>query len=132
MFDPKWTNASTNPAKYKEEIQVAVASAARDLESIRSLESPFGDTLKELYLETLSMDAVLQKNEELQKAAGKAGLTSTASGNSGTVSTTAAASSVKPAADAAEGTLVRIHASQARLNQICDFMKAIGVSYEIM
>ena len=86
VFDPKWTNASTNPAKYKEEIQVAVASAARDLESIRSLESPFGDTLKELYLETLSMDAVLQKNEELQKAAGKAGLTSTAAGNDGAVS----------------------------------------------
>ena len=36
------------------------------------------------------------------------------------------------AVDEEEGTLVRIHASQARLNQICDFMRAIGVSFEIV
>ena len=132
LFDPRWTNVSTNAAKYKEEIQIAVASAARDMESIRNLGSPFTDTLKEVYLETLSMDAVLQKNEELQEAARMAGLTNAAAGNDGAVSAPSATPSVKSAADEAEGTLVRIHASQARLNQICDFMKATGVSYEIV
>ena len=132
IFDPKWTNASTNAAKYRNEIQIAVASAARDLRSIKALDSPFGDTLKEVYLETLSLDAVLQKNEELKEAARKAGLTNAADENAGTNPAPAAAPSETPVADETEGTLIRIHASQARLNQICDFMKAIGVTYEIV
>lgn len=132
VFDPKWTNASTNAAKYREEIQIAVASAARDLESIKALDSPFEDTLKEVYLETLSMDAVLQKNGELKEATGKAGLIGAADGNAGMVPAPTAMSSEIPEADETEGTLVRIHASQARLKQICDFMKAIGVTYEIV
>ena len=132
VFDLKWTNASTNAAKYRDEIQIAIASAARDLEGIKTLDSPFGDTLKEVYLETLSMDAVLQKNEELKEAAEKAGFTNTAAGNNGTAPAPASTHSEIPAADEAEGTLIRIHASQARLNQICDFMKAIGVTYEIV
>ena len=78
------------------------------------------------------MDAVLKKNEELKEAAGKAGLTNAAAGNAGMASTPAAATAETPVADETEGTLVRIHASQARLNQICDFMKAIGVTYEIV
>ena len=132
VFDPKWTNASTNAAKYRDEIQIAVASAVRDMESIKAMDSPFGDTLKDVYLETLSMDAVLQKNEELKEAAGKAGLTNAPAENAGTVSSPAAATADTATADETEGTLVRIHASEARLNQICDFMKAIGVTYEIV
>ena len=132
VFDPKWTNASTNAAKYRNEIQIAVASAVRDLESIKALDSPFSDTLKEVYLVTMSMDAVLQKNEELKEAAGKAGLTNTGGEKIETHSVPAEEPSESPVADETEGTLVRIHASQARLNQICDFMKAIGVTYEIV
>ena len=132
IFDPKWTNASTNAAKYRDEIQIAVASAARDIEIIKSLDSPFGDTLKDVYLETLSMDVVLQKNEELKEAAGKAGLTNATTENAGTALAPAATPSEVPVADETEGTLVRIYASQARQNQICDFMKAIGVTYEIV
>lgn len=132
VFDPKWTNASTSAAKYRDEIQIAVASAARDLEGIKGLDSPFGDTLREVYLETRSMDAVLQKNEELKEAVGKAGLTTAADASARPIFVPAAAPSEIPVADETEGTLVRIHASRARLNQICDFMKAIGVTYEIV
>ncbi len=132
IFDPKWANPSTSAAKYREAIQIAVASAARDLESIRELESPFVETLREQYLETLSMEAVLQKNEELKVAAGKAGLTGVAEGEDTSASTSVAETPANQAADEENGTLVRIHASKARLNQICDFMKAIGVSFEIV
>lgn len=130
IFDSKWTNASTNTAKYRDEVQIAIASAVRDLESIKALDSPFSDTLREVYLETLSMDVVLQKNEELKEAAGKAGLTNAGGENAGMHFMSASAKT--PAADEKEGTLVRIHASQVRLNQICDFMKAIGVTYDIV
>ena len=132
IFDPKWANPSTSAAKYREAIQLAVASAARDLEGIRELDSPYVDTLMELYMETLSMEAVLQKNEELKEAVGKArpkGATEEEK-----ISATAPVAEVpeNQAADEENGTLIRIHASQARLNQIFDFMKAIGVSFEIV
>lgn len=129
IFDPKWANATTGAAKYREAIQIAVASVSRDMESIKGLGSPFGDTLTELYFDTLSMDAVLQKNEELKEAAGKAGLTGTAAPPTAVPD---AKPEEKPQANEEEGTLLRIHASQSRLNQICDFMKAIGVTYEIV
>ena len=130
IFDPKWVNSTTGAAKYREAIQIAVASVSRDMESINGLDSPFGDTLTELYLDTLSMDAVLQKNEELKEAAGKAGLTGTAESQPAAVPEIKPEE--KPQANEEEGTLLRLHASQARLNQICDFMKAIGVTYEIV
>lgn len=78
------------------------------------------------------MDAVLQKNEELEEAARKAGLAETVDRNKEPTSIGAAASHETAAADEADGTLLRIYASKPRLNQICDFMKAIGVSYEIL
>ena len=78
------------------------------------------------------MEAVLQKNEELKVAAGKAGLTGVAEGEDTSASTSVAETPANQAADEENGTLVRIHASKARLNQICDFMKAIGVSFEIV
>lgn len=130
VFDPKWTNATTGAAKYREAIQIAVASASRDMESIRAMDSPFKDTLTELYLETLSMDAVHQKNDELKEAAGKAGLIGITPAENVPVPETKPEE--KPQANEEEGTVLRIHASQTRLNQICDFMKAIGVSYEIL
>lgn len=131
IFDPKWTNASTSAAKYRDEIQNAVASVVRDLEDIKALNSRFADKLKEVYLDTLSMDKVRQKNDEWDDVE-KASFTNVSNENAGTVSVFEATSSETPKADEAEGTLVRIHASQDRLNQICDFMKAIGVIYEIV
>ena len=100
------------------------------MESIKGLGTPFRDTLTELYLETMSMDTVLQKNEELKEAADKAGLT--------TAESPAAVPAAEekpveiPMANEAEGTLLKVYASQPSLNQICDFMKAIGVTYEIL
>ena len=108
----------------------AVASASRDIESIKRLDSPFEETLAELYFETLSIDAVLQKNQELKDVAAKAGFMGTAAAETAVV--TDAKPEEKLQANEEEGTLIRIHASQARLNQICDFMKAIGVPFEIV
>ena len=132
VFDPKWTNATTTTGKYREAIQNAVASAARDMAKIKELTSPFEETLREAYLDTLSMDDVMQKKEELETAFSKAGLIGGKESGAESLSAQAAVYSPKNAADETEGTLVRIHASQARLDQILDFMKAIGVFYEII
>jgi hypothetical protein len=130
IFDPKWVNTTTGVAKYREEIQTDIAGVTRGMESIKGLASPFEHTLTELYLDTLSMEAVLQKNEELKEAAWKAGIMGRTAGVVGSFS--GAKLEEKPHTNEEEGILVRIHASQARLNQICDFMKAIGVTYEIV
>ena len=132
VFDPKWTNATTSTGKYREAIQNVVASAARDMAKIKELTSPFEETLKEAYLDTLSMDAVLQKKGELETASSKAGFIGGVESGSESLTAQVIVSSEKAAADETEGTLVRIHASQARLDQILDFMKAIGVFYEII
>ena len=131
IFDTKWTNATTATAKYREEIQSAVASVIRGLEEVKELESPFVDTLTDLYLETLSMEAVLQKNDELKAAAGKAGLAGPMT-NTETGKVAVEDSSKKATDDPAEGILIRVHASQSKIDQICDFMKAIGVEYDIL
>ena len=132
VFDPKWTNATTSTGKYREAIQNVVASVTRDMAKIIELTSPFEETLKEAYLDTLSMDAVLQKKEELETASSKAGFIGGVESGSESLTAQVIVSSEKAAADETEGTLVRIHASQARLDQILDFMKAIGVFYEII
>ena len=130
IFDPKWVNATTPAAKYRAAIQDAVGSVSRDLESIKELNSLIRDNLTERYFETLSMDEAMKTNEELKEAVGKAGLV-------GSITVESAAAPDTEQEDAhqtneEEGVLLRIHASKTRLDQICDFMKAIGVTYEIV
>ena len=126
LLDPKWLNASTPKSKYEEGIQEAISRAKSDIDTIKAINSPFVDTLIEKYTETLSVDEAKAKHEELVLAASKAGL------NQQSVATNA---EVKPSTPIAEnienGVSVRIFASQGQLNQIFDFMKAIGATYEI-
>ena len=129
LFDPKWTNVSTSVSIYKEGVQNAIAKAERDLNMIRALNSPFEETLIDLYIETISMEAVELKNAELMQAVDRAGISDTASASA--VESSDISNTERPVSSG-EGTLVRIHASQSKLNQICDFMKVIGVQYEIL
>ena len=126
LLDPKWLNASTPKSKYEEGIQEAINRAKSDIDAIKAINSPFVDTLIEKYTETLSVDEAKAKHEELVLAASKAGL------NQQSETTN---SEVKPstpiAGNTENGVSVRIYASQGQLNQIFDFMKAIGVTYEI-
>ena len=119
LLDQKWLNASTTKAKYEEGIQTAINQAAEDLKTIKDMNSPFVDTLIEKYVETLSLDAVKEKESELTETMKKANLT--------------AQEEVKTEVKTASGeaVTVKIYATQNQLNQIFDFMKAIGVTYEL-
>lgn len=133
IFDKKWTNVSTTKAKYEEEILEAINRAASDIESIREMNSPFADTLLSLYCETLSMAQVTAKREELENAAKKASLVSAAD-----PSVTAVHQKDDPSTHTqtqdnnCDGILIRVEATQSQLAQITDFMKAIGVHYEVL
>ncbi|MBR3245186.1 MAG: DUF1351 domain-containing protein [Parasporobacterium sp.] len=133
LFDPKWLNASTSRAKYEEAIQSAINQAAGDIAAVKAMNSPFVDTLLKIYLETLSLDAVRTKKDELSAAAAAAGMTSEQQADEppaieSRCSEVVGMENVNPEA----GTAMKIYANQSQLNQITDFMKAIGVHYEFL
>ena len=131
LLDPKWLNASTAKKKYEEEIQLAINKAAADLEAVRKMNSPFVDTLIDTYCETCSIERVQQKQDELQVVYDKAGL-------SNQMVTEPAQADVKPVtndvmpADASDGVMIKVYGSKNQLAQVTDFMKAIGVRFEVM
>lgn len=128
ILDPKWLNASTSKAKVEEAVQIAINNALTDIDAIKSMESPFVDTLLEKYVATLSLDEAKAKHFELVEAATKAGLNQ----QQAEVTFQTAKTEDKPVvANAEEGTVLKVYASQYQLNQITDFMKAIGVTYEV-
>ena len=133
IFDSKWLNASYQKSKYEEEMILAITSAATDLEAIRAWKSPFVDTLIELYCQTCSLERVKEKKIELEEATKKASLTTN-------IATPAVADHYEPHLEdskkgsvlSTEGIVLRIVATQNQFNQITDFMKAIGVHYELV
>lgn len=94
------------------------------------MNSPFVDTLIDTYCETVSIERVQQKQDELQVAYDKAGL-------SNQVVTEPTNVDVKPVAsdaitsDASDGVMIKIYGSKNQLTQVTDFMKAIGVKFEV-
>ena len=129
LLDPKWLNASTKRAKYEEEVQLSINNAARDIQFIRAMDSPFVDTLLETYVRTLSMEEVQRQAEELKKAHEKAGFSEQPTATFHTTEAVPVGSS--PEADKEKGTILRVYASQNQLGQIMDFMKAIGVQFDV-
>ncbi len=133
LFDKKWTNATTARNKYEEGIMAAINTAAADVDEIRSMNTPFVDTLLEVYVETLSMEQVKTKQTELDEAAKKASLTTVEEAAVVLGSPIEATVKAEQApANAEDGVAMKIYATQNQMNQITDFMKAIGVRYELI
>ena len=133
ILDSKWLNASAQKAKYEEEMIAAINAAAADLEDIRALQSPFTDTLIDHYCQTRSVVSVKEKQLELEEAAARAGIMAAAD-------VPPAAQPHTPRIEESNGTsspqdggvVLRIIATQKQLEQITDFMKALGVQYEFI
>lgn len=126
LFDKRWTNASTGKSKYEEEILAAIITASADIKTIKAWNSPFEDSLIECYIETLSVEQTKEKLRELEEATQKANLT--VAGAQAAPSTDKSQNS--DASD--DGIAMRVYASQKQIEQIMDFMKAIGVRYELI
>ena len=129
LLDSKWLNASTSKARYEEEIQVAINKALNDINTIKAMGSPFVDTLIEKYVATLSVDEAKAKHDELTEAASKAGLNQNAEAPPVAEPPKPAAPDVK--VNPEDGVRVKLYGSQSQLNQAFDFMKAIGIKYEV-
>jgi len=126
IFDEKWLNKTVTGAKYREEILEAIGRAQADVEKLQELHTPFINTVLEKYSETFSYEAAVEKNTELMEASARAGMTGDAPER---IAVSVSSESVPVAGD--QGILLKVYASSAQLTQITDFMKAIGVSYEI-
>ncbi len=126
LFDSKWLNATSRMAKCEEEIQIRISKACSDLNEIRHINSPFVDTLIEEYIRTLSVDEVRKKHEELTTQVDKAGLL-----NKDTEVLTKPVQTIATSVDSQTGTLLRVYASKSQLEQLTDFMKLIGVEYQL-
>lgn len=128
ILDPKWLNASASKAKVEEAIQIAINNALNDINAIKAMESPFVDTLLDKYVATLSLDEARAKHTELVEAATKAGMNQRQTEVS---SQTVKVEEKSVVANSEEGTVLKVYANQSQLNQVLDFMKAIGVAYEL-
>ena len=112
---------------------VAINGAVADIEAIRGTETPLVETLLDVYVETLSMEKVKEKQEELEVAAKKASLTTVEEAVEAIeTSVQAPVIASQVIADTEAGAVMRVYASQNQINQISDFMKAIGVRYELL
>ena len=125
LFDSKWTNASTSKVKYEEAIQIAINKAEADIAEIKSWDSSFVNTLLEVYVLTLSVEKAMEKNTELIESVKKAGITEQPK----QVETVVDVAEKLQKVNEENGVAMKVYASKSQLNQICDFMKAIGVEY---
>jgi hypothetical protein len=130
LKDSKWFNASTNKAKYEEGVQLAINKALSDVNEIKALNSPFVDTLIDVYVSTHSIDNVKAKEKELSEAHSKAQFNDTPSEVKNDVQLDGI-KEIKTVNTDGE-TLIKVKATSSEIAQITDFMKAIGVKYEIL
>lgn len=127
LFSSKWLNASTTRKKYEEEIQLAISAAANDIAEIKSLHSPYIDSLLDSYATGLSLEDCIRKNEEFIAANNKAGISHTDSTPQAVVK-----HEIADNAGNTDGVTVKLCGSKSQLEQAFDFMKAIGVDYTII
>ena len=131
LLDPKWLNASTAKGKYEEGIQIAINNALNDINSIKAMNSPFVDTLIDVYIDTFSMERVETKNAELTEAHSKAKFVETPVSES--EQTAGEIRNLVSQTLSTDGSnMIKVYATKSQLVQITDFMKAIGVTYEIV
>ena len=126
LADPKWMNASTTKSRYESEIQARIGAAIRDISAVRAMNSPYFDTLIELYAETASLDAVREKDAELRSAVEQAGIV----GKSVPVTDEQTVQKTQEPEDG-DVTLLAIKASAQQLARVKDFMRALGIEFEV-
>ena len=125
ILSPKWLNASASRKKSEESIQLSISNASNELEQLRALKSPYIDTLIEYYVGGAELSDCFRKNEELTAANEKAGMTISSTANS------VIRSEIAQNALSDSGITLTIHGDKWQLEQVFDFMRAIGVLFEI-
>ena len=80
-----------------------------------------------MYVSTLSVEKVMEKNTELVESIKKAGITE----QQQLVENIIDVVGKQKTTNEESGVVMKVYASQNQMNQILDFMQAIGVEYEL-
>ena len=121
IFDPKWLNASTPKSRYEAEILGKINTALQNVAAIKALNSPYQDTLLDLYAQTGSTEAVKEKESELRETVARAG-----------ISVAAPSAPEQETMNRAEGeTLLALKVSPWQLAKVKDFLTALGIEFEV-
>ena len=127
ILNKSWLNESTQRKKWESEIVLAIASAAEDIRQLNSINTPYVGTLIDLYIGGMSLAECIRKNEEY------IGVNTSANAVSEEKSSVPAMPVQHIKSDTTEdGVTVRIHGSQRQMEQVFDFMKAVGINFEIV
>lgn len=126
IFCDRWLKNTYSLKKCEEEILVAIKASVNDLETLKKVRSPFFDDLTEHYLNGGSVESCLELNEKLINAAQKAG--AEVNGNSSKAVVT---QEITDKAGSDNGVTVKISGTKDQLEQVFDFMKIIGIKFEI-
>lgn len=126
IFCDRWLKNTYSLKKCEEEILVAIKASVNDLETLKKVRSPYFDDMTEHYLNGGSVESCLEYNEKLINAAHKAG----AEINSGS-SKTVVAQEIADKAISDDSVTVKIKGTKNQLEQVFDFMKIMGISFEI-
>lgn len=128
----KWLNASGPKGKTLEKaIWQEIIRVQGEVDKIKNMNSVFLDKLLDEYVDTLSIEAVEKTENELKSVLDSAGVTS-----DGIVE-----KAEEPMAQIKESgrieqkekgeIILALNATQTQLDQLVDFMKAIGITYEL-
>lgn len=127
IFDDCWLRDTYSMKQCEEEILVRISEAVCDINNIKKLRSPFLTEIIDLYLSGASYEACIAANEKLTNAVEK--IDASVSGAS---SKAVVAQEIEDKADSKEGITVRIKGSKFSLEQVFDFMKIMGIDFEII
>ncbi len=131
ILNPKWLNKSTNKAKYQEEMLEAIAKTKSDLDVIQTMNPLMKDELEAVYVETLSMEEVEKKLEEFEKIASK--IPTVPVEQTETNKMPESNREIVSEDKLTDGeVMLKIFADKSQLSNLTDFMKAVGIKYEIL
>lgn len=121
--DPKWFNASTQKSVYEKDILFKINAVLQDIRAIRELASPYEATLLEVYAATGSLEKAKEKDAELRASVEKAGI----------APPQAEAPAMQTAApEKRDGeTVLSLKATPWQFARIEDFLRALGVEFEV-
>ncbi len=123
ILNSSWLNASTLRKKWEGEVIVAIAAAASDIHKLN--ESPYAEKLIELYTGGMSLKECIDKNNEYLNVQTFAGIN--------TENTVFAAAPVSyNTVSYEESVSVKIYGSKKQFEQVFDYMKVLGIKFDIM
>lgn len=129
IFDKKWTNSSTSKNAYEAAIVGAINNVFRDIEEIKALNCDFYSMLVNTYLINLSLEEAMEKYREYSAVAEALPQRNVSAGNADTEGNSGITCSDFSNDNSV---CIRINATEKQINRLKDYMKAIGVEYEII